>query len=153
MIKFVISILTCQSAGIIGSFFTFPAIQEWYAFLNKPAFNPPNWVFAPVWTILYTLMGIAMFLVWTKGLHVPGVKKALSVFLFQLVLNSLWSIVFFGAHSIIGGFVIILILWSAIVWTIVQLFSVSKWAAALLIPYILWVSFAVILNCALVFLN
>ncbi len=153
MIKFFISIFICQSAGIIGSFFTRSAISEWYAFLNKPSFNPPNWVFAPAWTTLYILMGIAMFLVWTKGLHAPGVKKALGVFLFQLALNSLWSIVFFGARSIIGGLVVIGILWVAIVWTIMHFFTLSKWAAALLVPYILWVSFAVILNCAFVFLN
>ncbi len=152
-IKLVISILICQSAGIIGSFFTRSAISPWYAFLNKPTFNPPNWVFAPVWTILYTFMGVAFFLVWRKGLYVQGVKKALRVFLFQLVLNSLWSIVFFGAHSIVGGFTTIVILWLAIVWTIMEFFSVSKWAAALLVPYIAWVSFAAILNGALVFLN
>ena len=153
VVKFVISLFLCQLAGGIGSVFTRSAISQWYVFIHKPAFTPPNWVFAPVWTILYALMGIALFLVWTKGLQVPGVKKALGVFLFQLALNSLWPIVFFGARSIFGGLVVIVVLWVAIVWTIRQFFALSKWAAALLVPYILWVSFALVLNGALFWLN
>lgn len=153
MIKLVISILTCQCAGIIGSFFTRHSVQEWYAFINKPAFNPPNWVFAPVWTILFTMMGISAFLVWRKGLRTPGVRSALMIFLLQLALNSLWSIVFFGHRSIVGGLVVIVVLWLVILWTIIRFFTISKPAAAWLIPYIVWVSFAFILNIALAVLN
>ncbi|MCX5698972.1 MAG: tryptophan-rich sensory protein [Candidatus Omnitrophica bacterium] len=153
MLKLIISIVICQCAGIIGSFFTRRSIPEWYSFINKPVFNPPNWVFAPVWASLFTLMGVAAFLVWRKGLYTPGVKTALSIFLLQLALNSLWSIVFFGSRSIVGGLVVIVFLWLAILWTIKRFFTFSRIASALLIPYIIWVSFAFILNVALVILN
>lgn len=153
MLKLIISILICQCAGIIGSFFTSRAIPEWYAFINKPAFNPPNWVFAPVWATLYTLMGISAFLVWRKGLGTPCVRSALMIFLLQLALNSLWSIVFFGNRSIVGGLSVIVVLWLAILWAIIRFYAISRPAAALLIPYIVWVSFALVLNVALVVLN
>ena len=153
MFKLIISIVICQCAGIIGSFFTRCSIPKWYAFINKPVFNPPNWVFAPVWASLFTLMGVAAFLVWRKGQHASGVKVALSIFLLQLALNSLWSIVFFGSRSIVGGLVVIVFLWLAILWTIKRFFTISKPAAALLIPYIVWVSFACILNVAFAMLN
>lgn len=153
MVKLVISILICQCAGIIGSFFTRRSIPDWYAFINKPAFNPPNWVFAPVWTSLFTIMGIAAFLVWRKGLRTPGVRGALMIFLLQLALNSLWSIAFFGNRSIAGGLVVIVVLWLAILWAIIRFFAISKPAGALLIPYIAWVSFAFVLNVALAVLN
>jgi len=151
--KLVFSVLICQCAGAIGSMFTIPAIPEWYAFINKPSFNPPNWVFAPVWTMLFTLMGIAAYLVWRKGLDEPGVKKALGIFIFQLALNSLWSIVFFGCRSIPGGFGVIVILWIAILGTIKEFLPISRLAGGLLIPYIAWVSFALVLNGAFVVLN
>jgi tryptophan-rich sensory protein len=153
MFKLVISILICQGAGIIGSFFTRRSIPEWYAYIHKPTFTPPNWVFAPVWTSLFTLMGVAAFLVWRKGQETPGVKAALGIFLLQLALNSLWSIVFFGGRSIAGGLAVIALLWAAILWTIKRFAAISKLAAALLIPYIAWVSFAFILNGALAMLN
>jgi translocator protein len=153
MLKLVVSILICQCAGVIGSFFTRKSVHGWYAFLNKPAFAPPNWVFAPVWISLFTLMGVSMFLVWRKGLHSPGVKSALAIFLFQLALNSLWSIVFFGSRSIVGGLAVIVLLWFAIAWTAKRFFGISKSAAALLIPYLAWVSFALFLNVSLAFIN
>jgi len=153
MLKLVISILICQCAGIIGSFFTRRSIPEWYVVINKPVFNPPNWIFAPVWTSLFTLMGIAAFLVWRKGMRTPGVKRALNIFLLQLGLNSLWSIVFFGSRSIVGGLAVIVLLWLAIFWTIKEFLVISKPAAVLLIPYIAWVSFAFILNVAFLILN
>jgi translocator protein len=153
MLKLVISILICQCAGIIGSLFTTRSISTWYAFINKPAFNPPNWVFAPVWVSLFTLMGIAAFLVWRKGMHTPGVKRALGIFILQLGLNSLWSIVFFGSRSIVGGLAVIVLLWLAIFWTIKEFLAISKPAAVLLIPYIAWVSFALVLNVAFLILN
>ena len=95
----VISIVVCELAGIIGSLFTMPSIPGWYAGLLKPSFNPPSWVFAPTWTALYALMGLAAWLVYNKGVKRSEVKKALSVFAIQLLLNALWSIVFFGAHQ------------------------------------------------------
>jgi benzodiazapine receptor len=153
MLKLAISILICQCAGIIGSLFTTRSISTWYAFINKPTFTPPNWVFAPAWISLFTLMGIAVFLLWRKGLRAPGVKRALSIFFLQLTLNSLWSIVFFGGRSMLGGLVVIVLLWLAILWTIKSFFAISKPAAVLLIPYIVWVSFALVLNVAFLTLN
>ena len=99
-LRVIVSILACQFAGLIGSMFTMNAIPTWYAALNKPSFTPPNWLFAPAWTTLYLLMGIAAFLVWNKGLEKPGVKRSLAAFLVQLVLNTLWSILFFGMKSL-----------------------------------------------------
>jgi benzodiazapine receptor len=100
IVEAVVSIVVCQAAGLIGSIATFPSIPTWYASLDKPPFNPPNWVFGPVWTTLYTLMGIAAFLVWRKGIRNREVKIALGIFVVQLVLNTLWSVVFFGLNSL-----------------------------------------------------
>jgi len=146
-------VLICELAGFIGSVFTTPSIPGWYAALDKPSFNPPNWVFAPVWTILYALMGISAYLVYEKGLKRIEVRKALAVFAGQLVLNTLWSIVFFGAHMILGAAVIIVFLWGMILATIWLFSRISKAAAYLLVPYILWVSFAAVLNISLYVLN
>ncbi|MDH4270499.1 MAG: tryptophan-rich sensory protein [Candidatus Aminicenantes bacterium] len=146
-------VLICELAGIIGSVFTTPSIPGWYAALAKPPFNPPNWVFAPVWTTLYALMGISAYLVYEKGLKRKEVRKALAVFAGQLLLNTLWSIVFFGAHMILGAAVIIVFLWGMIVASIWLFSRVSKAAAFLLVPYILWVSFATVLNLSLYVLN
>lgn len=152
-IKLVVSIAACQCAGLIGSVFTTPAIPTWYATLQKPFFNPPNWLFAPAWVTLYLLMGIAAFLVWRRGLGQKGVKSALIIFLVQLVLNALWSVVFFGLRSPLWGAVVILALWVAILLTILRFFKISTAAGALLLPYILWVSFASVLNIAILVLN
>jgi tryptophan-rich sensory protein len=146
-------VLVCELAGVIGSVFTTPSIPGWYAGLAKPSFNPPNWVFAPVWTILYALMGLSAYLVYEKGPRRTEVRKALGVFAGQLVLNALWSIVFFGAHMIFGAAVVIILLWVMILASIWLFSKISKTAAYLLIPYILWVSFATILNISLYVLN
>ena len=153
IVELVVSIVVCQGAGLIGSFATFPSIPTWYASLQKPPFNPPNWVFGPVWTTLYTLMGIAAFLVWRKGIRNREVKIALGIFVVQLILNTLWSVVFFGLHSLAGGMIVIVVLWIAILLSIITFFRISKAAGALLIPYILWVSFAAFLNYHLWRLN
>ena len=153
MIKLVISILACQCAGIIGSFFTRRSIPEWYALINKPFFNPPNWVFAPVWASLYTMMGISVYLVWRKDFYDRGIRAAIGIFLIQLGLNSLWSIVFFGGRSIIGGMVVIVLLWLMILRTMQVFFPISRQACYLLVPYIIWVSFALLLNLAFLVLN
>ena len=147
------SIIICQLAGIIGSLFTAPSIPLWYANINKPSFNPPSWVFAPVWTTLYLLMGIALFLVWRKGLKRKDLKIAFAVFIFQLILNTLWSILFFGLKSPFVAFIEIVLLWISILISIILFFRISKVAGALLIPYLLWVSFASVLNFAIWRLN
>ncbi|MBW2987474.1 tryptophan-rich sensory protein [Candidatus Woesearchaeota archaeon] len=153
VVKLILAIVICNLAGIIGSFFTSPAIQTWYATIQRPSISPPNWVFAPVWTTLFILMGIALFLVWDKGLKKKGVKIALIFFGIQLVLNALWSIIFFGLRNPLGGFIELCFLWAMILATIITFYRVSRPAAYLLIPYILWVSFAGILNFLIFYLN
>jgi benzodiazapine receptor len=153
LLKLIASIIICQLAGFIGSLFTTPAIPTWYATLRKPTFTPPSWVFFPVWTTLFLLMGISLFLVWQKTLKERKVKIALSLFAIQLVLNTLWSIFFFGLKSPLLAFIEIVILWFAILLTILKFFKVSKPAGILLLPYILWVSWAAVLNFFLWNLN
>lgn len=152
-IKLIIAIIICELAGVIGSFFTAPAIKGWYVNLARPEFAPPNWVFAPVWTTLFALMGIALFLIWKKGLNRHEVKIALAIFFVQLILNILWSIIFFGFQSPFGAVIEIVILWLAILATIIAFHRISKAAAWLLVPYILWVSFAGFLNYSIWQLN
>jgi len=149
----VIAVVICELAGFIGSIFTMPSIPGWYAGLAKPSFSPPNAIFGPVWITLYALMGIAAWLVYDKGLKGVNVKRALSIFVAQLIVNVLWSIMFFGAHHILGAFVIIVALWILIAATIQLFWRISKPAAALLVPYILWVSFAAVLNASFYVLN
>jgi len=146
-------VIVCELAGLMGSLFTTPSIPGWYAGLTKPAFNPPNWLFAPVWTVLYALMGLAAWLVYDKGVRRADVKRALFVFVAQLILNVGWSITFFGAHQILGAFVIIVALWILILGTILRFLKISKAAAFLLVPYLLWVGFATVLNVSLYVLN
>lgn len=153
ILKLIGSIVICQLAGIIGAVFTGPAIQSWYITLNKPSFNPPNWVFGPVWTILYLLMGISLFLVWKKYSGDQGIKIALAIFFFQLILNTTWSILFFGMRNPMAGLIEIVVLWIAILLTILSFYKISITASMLLIPYILWVSFASVLNFYLWRLN
>jgi benzodiazapine receptor len=152
-IKLAASVVLCMLAGFIGSIFTTPKIGGWYAGIIKPSFNPPNWLFGPVWTALYVMMAIALYLVWRKGLAAKGVKVALAVFLIQLALNTLWSYAFFGAQSPLAGLVVIVALWSMIAASIAAFAPISRAAAALLVPYILWVSFASILNASIYLLN
>ncbi|MBS3057309.1 MAG: tryptophan-rich sensory protein [Candidatus Diapherotrites archaeon] len=151
--KLIGSIALCEFAGVIGSIFTFPAIATWYASLQKPFFSPQNWVFAPVWTALYFLMGIALYLVIKKGIKGRNAKIAVSAFAVQLVLNALWSFLFFGLKSPLYSFVEIIALWIAIAATIIAFSKISKRAALLLVPYILWTSFAAVLNFSIMALN
>jgi tryptophan-rich sensory protein len=146
IIKLIISIVACEGAGGIGAIFTTPAITTWYAGLKKPTFTPPNSVFGPIWITLYLLMGIAVFLIWREGLGQEGVTIAFVIFWAQLVLNILWSVIFFGLKSLFGGLVMILLLWIAILINIIAFFGVSPLAGGLLIPYIIWVSIAANLN-------
>jgi translocator protein len=151
--KLSVSLLSCLGAGVIGSFFTTPAIPTWYAALQKPAFNPPNWLFAPVWTALYLLMGIAVFLVWRQGLHNTLAKIALGFFGGQLFLNVCWSLLFFGLRSPLLGLAEICLLWVMIVLTLRAFLKVSLPAGLLLLPYLAWVSFAAFLNWTIWRLN
>ncbi len=153
VIKLISAILICEASGIIGSLFTARAIPTWYATLNKPSFNLPNWVFAPVWTTLFVMMGVAAFLVWKKGLAHLGVKFALSMFLLQLLFNFLWSVMFFGLRSPLAGLIDIAALWVTLTITIWLFFKRSTVAGLLLLPYLAWVSFASVLNFAIWRLN
>lgn len=153
ILRLLVSIIICQAVGILGSLVTFPAISGWYQTLNKPAFNPPNWIFGPVWTILFLLMGISLYLVWRKEKNNKNVKVALVFFATQLGFNFLWSFLFFGFQSPVAAFIDIIILWVFILLTIIKFWKISKLAAYLLLPYILWVSFAAILNLFIVVLN
>ena len=151
--KLIASVFICQLAGIIGSLFTFSSITSWYLFLNKPSFSPPNWIFGPVWTALYTLMGIALFLVWKKGVTNKEARGTVVLFLIHLALNSLWSIIFFGFHNLLLAFLEIILLWLVIILVTAKFYKINKLAAYLLIPYILWVSFASVLNFSIWWLN
>ena len=148
-----VSIIICELIGGLGAIFTMPAVRSWYMEINKPSFNPPNWIFGPVWTTLYLLMGIALFLVWKKGSKKKEVRNAAVVFFIQLIFNFLWSLVFFGTRSYLGGFLVIILLWLLILANIVMFYRISKPAGIILIPYILWVSFASVLNYYLYILN
>ncbi|MDP3997465.1 MAG: TspO/MBR family protein [Candidatus Andersenbacteria bacterium] len=152
-IGLVVAVIICEGAGILGAFFTTSAIPNWYATLIRPVLAPPNWIFGPVWTTLYLLMGIAVWLVWQRGWQRSDVKKAVGVFAVQLVLNSVWSIIFFGMQNPGLALLEIAAMWLAIVWTIVLFYRISKPAAYLLLPYLLWVSFASYLNYAIWALN
>lgn len=151
--KLLASLLLCYSVSFLGSIISAPAISTWYPTLSKPFLNPPNWVFAPVWITLYTLMGISLSLVWDKGIRHHKVKDAVVVFLSQLGANLLWSIVFFGFHSLNFAFLVIVLLWALILYTMKLFHHISLPAFYLLIPYIIWVSFALVLNLFILVLN
>jgi benzodiazapine receptor len=157
VLKLLVAIALCESAGIIGSVFTASSIPTWYATLQKPSFSPPNWVFGPVWTTLFALMGIAAFLIWTTKTRSANQQKevaiAKTIFILQLVLNVLWSVVFFGLQQPGAAFIEIIFLWGAIVASIFFFSRISKTAAWLLAPYLAWVSFAAYLNYSIYLLN
>jgi benzodiazapine receptor len=176
VLKLIIAVVICELAGSIGSIFTTPAISGWYAMLQKPLLNPPNWVFGPVWITLYALMGISLYLVsknnWQVKNHIlEGGQRTwnylserfwtgswqkqnvIAIFSIQILLNILWSFVFFGLKLPSVAFFEILALWIAILYTIINFYRISKAAAYLLLPYIIWVSFATYLNYMLWILN
>ncbi|MDD5416087.1 MAG: tryptophan-rich sensory protein [Candidatus Daviesbacteria bacterium] len=144
--KLILSIVICLAAGGVGSLFITSSIPDWYQTLNKPFFSPPNWVFGPVWTILYIMMGLSLYLVWTK-------KKVPTIFWIQLILNVAWSIIFFEMKNPALALVEIVALWIAIFLTIKAFTKINKLAGNLLIPYLLWVTFASFLNLSIVILN
>lgn len=151
--KIIVAVLVCGGAGLIGSVFTSKSVDSWYADLQKPDFNPPDYVFAPVWTALYLLMGISAALVWYKGLNTKGVRTALLVFLLQLILNAIWSMIFFGLRSPGAAFFELVLLWLAVLATLILFYRISVCAGLLLVPYILWISFAAVLNYSIWRLN
>lgn len=145
---FLFALLLPQIFGVIGAFITASSVNSWYVDLIKPDFNPPNWLFAPVWISLFFLMGVASYLVYQKGNN-----KALKIYLVHLVFNSLWSILFFGMQSPVLAFIDILILLGLIIYLIKAFYFTNKIAGLLLLPYLLWVSFATVLNFTIWQLN
>ena len=150
--KFAASLAVCFGAGAVGGLFTATSVNSWYPGLSRPAFAPPNWVFAPVWNILYLLMAVSLYFVWSSDGQKTK-KRALMVFAFQLVLNMTWSAVFFGLRSPAGGFLVILILIAAILCNIFLFGRISRKSAMLLLPYLCWVGFASYLNYGYWILN
>lgn len=151
--KLLISIFICQCAGIIGSIFTASAIPDWFYELNQPFFTPPDWWYAPIWIIIYLLNASAAFLIWRRGLHIKPVRVAMILFLVQLVFSVVWALVLFGLQSVLFGLIAVVALWIVLLFTIIQFYKVSTAAGSLMIPYILWVTFAIILNGSLYLLN
>lgn len=152
IITAIISIAIAQGAGLIGAVFTTSSVTSWYLTINKPFWNPPSWIFGPVWTLLYVFMGIAAYLVWQQR-DLPGAKLALSVYALQLVLNTLWSILFFGLKNPGLALVEIIFLLVSIIITTVLFWRITPLAGALMIPYLVWVSFATYLNYTIWQLN
>ena len=144
---FIISLALPQIAGLIGSFFTISAIPTWYAVLEKPGFSPPNWIFGPVWILLYILMGVSVYLIWQKD------KSATWLFWIHLFFNAIWSIIFFGLQNPGLALVNIIIIWLLIIVLIIKFWKINKWASYLLFPYLFWVSFASLLNYYIWYLN
>ena len=152
IIKLIVSIALPLAVGAVAGMFTSKAIPAWYATLNRPSFNPPNWLFGPVWTILYIVMGISLYLIWTQA---PGEQRtiALEAFFVQLALNFGWSFLFFYFKSIGLALGEIILLWLGILITLLLFYKIKPLAAIINIPYLLWVSFATILNAAYFKLN
>lgn len=146
-------IALCEAAGIIAAALTAQSVRTWYPTIVKPSFTPPNWLFGPAWTILYALMGIALYLVWQKSEQGIAVRTAVIVFFLQLGLNALWSFIFFGMQSPFWAFVEIVLLWLCILATIILFWKISTAASLLLVPYILWVTYASALTFAIWQLN
>ena len=154
IVKLVVSCAVPFLVGLMGSFFmTADSLGNWYADLNKPFFNPPNWIFGPVWTTLYIMMGISAYLVWQKDINSKAVRIVLACFIVQLFLNAIWTPLFFGLRSPLLGLIDIVLLLNAIIVTIFAFFQISRIAALLLIPYLAWVSFATVLNASIYLLN
>jgi tryptophan-rich sensory protein len=152
-LKMTLVVFICLTVGYLSGIVTRESITTWYPTLVKPFFNPPNWIFAPVWTLLYIMMGIAAGLVWTSEFEQKTVKKALGFFAIQLGLNALWSYLFFGLHNPLLALIEIVLLWLMIFETYNQFKKIDKVAGFLMLPYLAWVSFATILNASIWWLN
>lgn len=153
ILKIVLLTVVCVAIGYLSGMVTRDSITTWYPTLEKPIFNPPNWIFAPVWTLLYVMMGIAAGLVWTSNSDEKAIQKALGFFAIQFGLNALWSYLFFGLHNPLLALVEIVLLWLMIFETYNLFKRIDKTAGLLLIPYLAWVSFATILNASIWWLN
>ena len=149
----IIAILICESTGIISGLIANTGINPWFDTLNKPLWNPPAFIFAPVWTLLYLLMGISLWLIWKSNTPSPQKNNAIILFFLQLFFNFWWSIIFFKFHSPAFALVDIILMLNLILFTIILFSKISKIAAWLLVPYIAWVSFATILNFTIWILN
>lgn len=149
----VLFLVICFLAAALGSTVTTPKIDGWYAALAKPPFNPPDWIFAPVWSLLFAMMAVAAWRVWLTDRAIVRNRRALLLFALQLLFNMAWSIVFFGAESPFGGIFVIAILEALIVATILAFRRHDSLAAWLLVPYAAWVAFAMVLNVAIYRLN
>ena len=153
-IKIVLFVLLCLAVGFLSSLITRDNVLTWFPTIKKPFFNPPSWLFAPVWTLLYIGMGVAAGLVWNQISQTPeNVKKALLFFMIQLVLNAFWSYMFFGLQNILLALIEIILLWLFIFETYKKFKTINKTSGYLFIPYLAWVSFATILNASLWYLN
>lgn len=151
--KLFVSVTICELAGILSTPFSIAAIPTWYVSLVKPPFAPPNWIFGPVWILLYALMGVSFYRIWQLGWKNKKVRIAGYYFGAQLILNFLWSISFFGLRSPILGLINIIALLALIILTMKHFSPLSKVAFILFVPYVLWVGFATLLNTAIVILN
>lgn len=153
-VKIIIVVIVCLLVGYLSSFVTKEGVITWYPTLKKPFFNPPNWIFAPVWSVLYVCIGIAGGLVWRElDTDKELVKKALFFFVAQLLLNAMWSYLFFGLHNILLALIEIILLWLIIYETYLLFKKINKTAAFLFIPYLVWVAFATILTISIYILN
>lgn len=153
ILKLASTILLCETAGIIGSFSTAASVKSWYPTLMKPDFNPPSWLFGPVWVTLYAMMGVALFLVWKKGIKKDPGRFAFWFFIVHLFVNASWSLIFFGLQSPLFALVVIAVLWQMIAVLLYHFYRINKIAGLLLVPYFLWVSFATVLNSFIWTLN
>ena len=152
-VAFLINIVITLGIGALGGLATSESVKTWYPTLNKPSFNPPNWLFAPVWTSLYILIGIAAYLVWIKRDKIAHFPRVLAIYFIQLILNLCWSFIFFSLHEIGFALFEIIILLIVIVVNAIAFYKIDKWAGYLFIPYILWVSFASFLTYSIFMLN
>jgi benzodiazapine receptor len=151
--RLIVCIVLTEGVGVFAGILTAQSVRTWYPTLVKPCFNPPNWIFAPAWTLLYLLMGVALYIVWQRSSTAEGVRAATVLFFVQLVLNAAWSLIFFGLQSPFWAFVEIVLLWGSILATIALFWRISHVASLLLVPYVLWVTFATVLTFAIWRLN
>jgi len=151
--RLIVCLALPQLAGLVGSVFTTSAIPTWYADLVKPSFSPPNWIFGPAWVLLYILMGISVYLIWQRIEENKKARRMMWLFWIHLFFNAIWSIIFFGLQNPGLAFINIIIIWLFIIALIIKFWKINRWATYLLIPYLLWVSFASVLNYFIWYLN